>query len=99
RVELELNYAPTTIDVPNLIVDDSVRESAPDDEDATGARGVATIQAQPEAFTPPPTSARETPADETQVRGAMRVDAQPSESVSTETIVRKAGVAEPSAEV
>src|SRR5690606_30577897 len=58
RVELELDYAPTTIDVPNLIVDDSVRDSAPDDDDATRARGVATIQAQPEslAVTPPPSA-------------------------------------------
>jgi len=90
RVELELNYAPTTIDVPNLIVDDTVRDGATDDEDATRARGVATIQAQPEAFTPPPGS-----ADQTQVRGAKRVDAQPSEAVPTETIVRKAAVATP----
>jgi serine/threonine protein kinase len=90
RVELELNYAPTTIDVPNLIVDDSVRGSAPDDEDATRARGVSTIEAQSEVFTPPPAS-----EDATQVRGAKRVDAQPLAPVPAETVVRKAVVAEP----
>src|SRR5690606_30962493 len=94
RVELELNYAPTTIDVPNLIVDDSVRDNAPDDEDATRARGVATIQAQPEAFTPPPSDPH---ADETQVRGATRVEAQPLAPVPTETVVRKPAVAQPEA--
>jgi serine/threonine protein kinase len=93
RVELELNYAPTTIDVPNLIVADTVREGdSDDDEDATRARGVATIQAQPEVFTPPPSS------DETQVRGAKRIDAQPGEAVPTETVVRRRAVAEPAAE-
>jgi hypothetical protein len=94
RVELELNYAPTTIDVPNLIVDDSVRDGAPDDDDATRARGVATIQAQPPA-------AATVEADATQVRGAQRIDAQPAVSASGEapgeTIVRKRVIAEPAA--
>ncbi|MHA6667515.1 serine/threonine-protein kinase [Homoserinimonas sp. A447] len=98
RVELELNYAPTTIDVPNLIVDDSVRDGAPDDDDATRARGVSTIEAQPEAplVSPPPPTAV---ADATQVRGAQRVEAQPSAELSSETIVRKRMVAEPVVDV
>ena len=90
RVELELNYAPTTIDVPNLIVDDSVRVSSPDDEDATRARGVATIEAQSEAIAPSPAA-----EDATQLRGAKRVDAQPLAPVPAETVVRKAVVSEP----
>ena len=96
RVELELNYAPTTIDVPNLIVDDSVRDGAPDDDDATRARGVATIQAQPVVA---PVAAVE--ADATQVRGAQRIDAQPAvpasdEPAPGETIVRKRASVVPS---
>jgi hypothetical protein len=51
RVELELGFAPTAIDVPNLAVDEGVR-GAPDDADATRARGVATIDAQPAAPAP-----------------------------------------------
>src|SRR5690606_697179 len=95
RVELELNYAPTTIDVPNLIVADTVRDGASDDdEDATRARGVATIQAQPEVFTPPPAPS----PDETQVRGAKRIDAQPADPVPTETVVRRRAAPEPAAE-
>ena len=73
RIELELNYAPTTIDVPNLIVDDSIRDQAPADQDATRARGVATIRAQPEAEAAP----AGVNADATQLRGAQRVEAQP----------------------
>jgi serine/threonine protein kinase len=87
RVELELNYAPTTVDVPNLILDGSVRESAPDDDDATRARTVSTVQAQPEAITVPQAA-----ADATQVRGSQKVDAQPAVG---ETVVRKRVVAEP----
>lgn len=46
RIELELGYQPTTIDVPNLVVDESVRGGTDDDDDATRARGVSTIDAQ-----------------------------------------------------
>ncbi|PWB97116.1 serine/threonine-protein kinase [Salinibacterium hongtaonis] len=91
RVELELGYSPTTIDVPNLVVDDSVRGDATDDDDATRARGVATIDAQPESaridgFMPPAAS-----EDATQVRGAQRIDAQPAPASTEavgETVVR-----------
>lgn len=95
RVELELGYAPTTIDVPNLVVDNSVRGDAiDDDEDATRARGVATIDAQPEAPRTllPPTD------DATQVRGAQRIDAQPAlagTEVGGETVVRPRVAVEP----
>jgi len=46
RVELELGYAPTTIDVPNLHIEAPSRDAEPDDADATRARTVATIAVQ-----------------------------------------------------
>src|SRR5690606_20004600 len=72
RVERELGYTPTTIDVPNLILDESVRAGAGDDDDATRARGVSTIQAQPLAAAPPPAA-----VDATRVPGARTVVAHP----------------------
>ncbi|MCU1514166.1 MAG: serine/threonine protein kinase [Microbacteriaceae bacterium] len=88
RVELELGYAPTTIDVPNLLVEAPSRDGAADDADETQVRGVATIQAQPVILPPlmgakgsssPLVEAPPAPpsADETQVRGAQRIEAQP----------------------
>lgn len=94
RVELELKYAPTTIDVPNLTVDDSVRAGVSvDDDDATRARGVATIEAQPvSAFVPPPAPAPA--ADATVARSTPSIIAQPpafaqNEAAPTETVVRR----------
>jgi serine/threonine protein kinase len=102
RVELELGYSPTTIDVPNLLIEAPDRaDGGQDDQDATRARSVATIDAQPVAptlFTPPPAAPFTPPVgspaslDETQVRGAPQsVVAQPraeSAEVSSETILR-----------
>lgn len=91
RVELELGYAPTTIDVPNLLIDAPSRDGQADDADETRARSVTSIQAQPlvpklpEAFTPPPTVAAS--ADETQLRGAQKVIAQPEPP--SETVLRR----------
>lgn len=45
RVELELGYSPTTIEVPNLVVVDERPD--PGGEDETRMRSVATISAQP----------------------------------------------------
>ncbi|TQL47547.1 serine/threonine protein kinase [Homoserinimonas aerilata] len=95
RVELELGYSPTTIDVPNLIVDGSVRDGVLDDDDATRARGVSTIEAQPAApvptaFTPPPAS-----DDATRVRGAQQVQAQPVAEAPGETVMRRRTPAPP----
>jgi serine/threonine protein kinase len=84
RVELELGYAPTTIDVPNLFVDAPDRDAQADDADETRARGVATIEAQPLPVALPATAR----SDETQVRGAQRVDAQPAEDVVEHTVLR-----------
>jgi serine/threonine protein kinase len=50
RVELELGYAPTTIDVPNLHIQAPLRESGTDDADETRARSVSTIAIQAPAF-------------------------------------------------
>ncbi len=59
RVELELGYAPTSIEVPNLLVDAPERDGVPGDVDETRARGAVTIQAQPvEAPAATPPSAR-----------------------------------------
>ncbi|MCW4384923.1 serine/threonine protein kinase [Salinibacterium sp. SYSU T00001] len=103
RVELELGYAPTTIDVPNLVVDSSIREDAgADDEDATRARGVSTIEAQQVAPPPAavPAAAPASATDATQIRGAQTVGAQTvrgqdtaAEQVVGETVVRPRGLA------
>ena len=89
RVELELGYSPTTIDVPNLHIEAPSRPGQEDDADETRARSVATIQAQP--VLPPPVSvpgqSPEVSIDETQVRGAPRMIAQPEQA--GETIVRR----------
>ena len=91
RVELELGYSPTSIDVPNLHLAAPDRTAGADDSDETQVRSVATIEAQPAtpsatrpmspfagpaaaAAAPVPTSAS---GDETIVRGATRIDAQP----------------------
>jgi serine/threonine protein kinase len=103
RVELELGYAPTTIDVPNLFVE-APQRGQDDDEDATRARSVATIEAQPAPVILPPLVGPEhsasplierpaPDADETQVRGAQRIEAQPvapspASELPAETVVR-----------
>ena len=109
RVELELGYAATSIEVPNLA---SAREEAqPDDDDATRARSVRTVDAQ---------APRSVQADDdaTRARSPQQIQAQaPSASVvgavddgtvvrrpaavevSDATIVRSPGAAAPSANV
>jgi serine/threonine protein kinase len=67
RVELELGYAATTIEVPNLLVAES--HAADDEADATRARAVRTIDAQAGAVAPQ--------ADETVARTPQQVRAQP----------------------
>jgi len=56
RVEIELDYAPTTIDVPNLVVPDVAIDRSTDD-DATRARAVRTISAQAVPPSPAPAPA------------------------------------------
>ncbi|GGE82075.1 protein kinase domain-containing protein [Mycetocola zhadangensis] len=57
RVEMELSYAPTAIDVPNLTVLDRPGNATDDSGDKTRIRGVATVHAQPSAPIRPPTAA------------------------------------------
>jgi eukaryotic-like serine/threonine-protein kinase len=90
RVELELGYAPTTMEVPNLRVDAPERPAGGGD-DETRVRSVATVEAQPA----PPTAA------ETVVRSVAPVVAQPprppQSEAPSETIVRRRPAPEPEA--
>jgi hypothetical protein len=98
RVELELGYSPTAIDVPNLQVASPVRDTGEDAGDATKVRSVATIDAQdaPTASAPAPDAPTPT-ADETVVRGTATVQAQQAPAAASgdhadapsETIVRR----------
>jgi eukaryotic-like serine/threonine-protein kinase len=73
RVELELGYASTNIEVPNLATE---RESAPDDDaDATRARSVRSVEAQPVAPMPSPATHND---DATRARMPRAIDAQPA---------------------
>lgn len=71
RVELELGYAPTNLDVPNVAVGAPERAAGGSD-DETRARPVSTITAQPAA---PPSPAPV--AEPTLLRGPVTVPAQP----------------------
>jgi len=90
RVELELGYAPTTIEVPNTTVEAPDREAG-NSGDETRVRSVATVEAQPAP------SASESPAAEpTVVRSAQPVVAQPASTPAAapaeapvETVIRR----------
>ncbi|RQP08984.1 MAG: serine/threonine protein kinase [Microbacteriaceae bacterium] len=69
RVEMELGYARTELEVPNLHLDAPERPADTGGADETLVRQVATIDAQPVA----PSS-----ADETRVRSTTTIDAQPT---------------------
>ena len=89
RVELELGYTPTSIEVPNLLVEAPDRQGGRDDADETRARGATTIEAQP--FAPQPAPAAPVPSsdDATLVRGATSIAAQPeARELPSETVVR-----------
>ncbi|RXZ50910.1 serine/threonine protein kinase [Agromyces fucosus] len=90
RVELELGYAATSIEVPNLA---SAREEAePDDDDATRARSVRTVDAQaPRAV--------QADDDATRARSPQQIQAQaPAASVvgpvDDGTVVRRPAAVE-----
>ena len=98
RVELELGYTPTSIEVPNLTVSAPDRALGSSGEDETRARSVATIQAQPTARPPAsePPAFRVASDDPTMLRGAQSIMAQPAPSAQpaqpvlpSETIVRR----------
>jgi serine/threonine protein kinase len=88
RIELELGYSPTGIDVPSLRVEHQSRNDAAAGEDETRARSVRTIPAQGALVQRPlGTPSSTTPAgnsDKTRVRGAVAIDAQsPAQSVKS----------------
>jgi serine/threonine protein kinase len=90
RIELELGYSPTGIDVPSLRVEHQRRNDAPAGEDETRARSVRTIPAQGAPVQRPlGTPSSTTPAgnsDKTRVRGAVAIDARaPAQSVKSPT--------------
>jgi hypothetical protein len=89
RVELELGYAPTGIEVPNLAADRVATSAgaAGDDADATRARAVRSVDAQPR----PAASSGD---DATRVRTPQRVEAQPGPDEGT---VLRGATARPSA--
>jgi eukaryotic-like serine/threonine-protein kinase len=99
RVELELGYARTELEIPNLTLTAPERPADGAEEDETRVRSVATIDAQPAASPAAPVVAQPHFADETQVRGARSIDAQPtpppavaaeaSSLVADNTVVRR----------
>ena len=103
RVELELGYAPTTIEVPNLVIAAPEREAAGESEDETRVRTVATVDAQPEAPAAgpwsEPTLLRSTPTVVAQPPAATQAGAATAASASApmveETVVRRRETATP----
>lgn len=95
RVELELSYAPTHIEVENLVVPAPEARTEVDHADATRARSVTSIPAQappaapPRSITPPPS------ADATVVRGApvqvvpVPTAAAPASAPAEKTVLRE----------
>ncbi|UOE45417.1 serine/threonine-protein kinase [Agromyces larvae] len=94
RVELELGYAATSIEVPTLVEHDPRSDAEPGGgsggpgEEATRARAVQTVQAQavPVAPVAPPAA----DADATRARTPQRVEAQPAVEVDERTVLRPA---------
>jgi hypothetical protein len=73
RVELELGYAPTNIEVPNLGVARADRDESESGEDETRVRSVATIVAQAPAPATPVRPAPPADDEPTRMRGAVPV--------------------------
>ncbi|TYL50588.1 serine/threonine-protein kinase [Agromyces mariniharenae] len=100
RVELELGYAPTGIEVPNLATERvTTDDAAVDDADATRARAVRTVDAQPRpaasagddataARTPRTVEAQPTPDEGTVLRGASPRMSAPDVASVDATVVR-----------
>ncbi len=78
RVELELGYSRTELEIPNRLIESPEPASDGDAADETRVRSVATIAAQ---ASPPPVAAPHS-ADATQVRGAPQVVRQAPSEVS-----------------
>jgi serine/threonine protein kinase len=88
RIELELGYAPTTIEVPNLVVREQEPDAGADSADETRVRTVATIDAQPAE--PTPQQVPPQPADETRLRPITVIAAPVEEG----TVLRESPVSE-----
>jgi serine/threonine protein kinase len=94
RVELELGYSATSIEVPNLVArgdgpapSDGATPSA--DADETRARSVQTIDAQREAG-----AAAGPDADATRARSPQRIEAQRGIPADDQTVIRHGGAAD-----
>ena len=97
RVEMELGYSPTSIEVPNLVSSAPPERESADGSDETRVRSVSTVIAQKPtppaptaaAATTPPPAATPTPAapdaEATRLRGMPVVAAQPPERASDRT--------------
>lgn len=83
RVELELGYAATNIEVPNLAAERDAESGDDDGADATRARSVQTVRAQAPVAPPAPARVSPPPVDEdrTQVRQPQQIAAQPAPPV------------------
>ena len=113
RVELELGYAPTSIEVPNLASErvESSEGAVGDDADATRARAVRSVEAQPRpaassgddatrARTPRSVDAQPVPEEGTVVRGASTPASAVGPAGVDATVVRPGGgAAEPVVDV
>jgi len=93
RIELELGYTPTGIEVPNLVQRHEAPQRSDDGgDDATRVRPVSTIVAQP---APPPAPPRPAPAqaplEPTRMRGAVPVvgAVQPPTGAAAEATIRR----------
>jgi eukaryotic-like serine/threonine-protein kinase len=85
RVEMELGFAPTPLDVPNLTIDEEDRAESDPDVEETRARGVVTIDAQPIA----PAAAASTIAPPPSAPVGAPPTATPSEGLPEVTVVRQ----------
>jgi serine/threonine protein kinase len=104
RVELELGYAPTGIDIPTIAGTQHGKPEAPAGDDETRARSVVSIAAQAPApaasSAPTPPVAEPAEADATRLRGARMIEPgsraparrEPvPDSVKESTVVRPRG--------
>jgi hypothetical protein len=82
RVEMELGYARTELEVPNLRFDAPERPADVGGADETRVRQVATIEAQPVVAAPVAPAPAPSTVDETRVRGTTTVDAQPAAALA-----------------
>jgi serine/threonine protein kinase len=100
RVEMELSYAPTAIDVPNLTILERAHDTETADAgDATRVRGVATVHAQPVAPQPatPDAAPEQQGADATVIRRMPSIEpgGSPGSYTPEQTVIRPRPQAEP----